>query len=287
MNFRDPHAIYKEYFSVFQSKFGENCAFTKRQSWALSTRTGLMSKLLVILADGLILIGLIFVRKSHTRIVREFSAKSLLIYFFLLPFLPKNIAFNINHNLNSSLEVRIIDLLSKRLSFCFIGAGPKLRKNFPNFVFLDLPKVGFFDFSSRPKKLVVFVGAREEQEFKGLTSLAPRIRSLASKLDLELVYVGNNSGKIPGVAQKLSFAPDLNALVSDALVLFLYNPRFYERRHSGVFWKLLEVAPILVAPESDAIIGNSVCREFRISLFDSEDYDDLFKKLECQFAKTA
>jgi hypothetical protein len=249
---RDPHNVYEKVAYLFYESYGAETTIVKRSFFPSSIFPYWLNAVLVTLNDSVNIIKSVF-RTKRLSLFREFSTASIIV---CLPFAfaaRKRLVYNINHNLNSRHQRFLIKLLSPYLRFSFLGGGQSVKDISGDIEIIPFKSKRAAIIEASPiARIAVFVGSRAEQLMPSLGAACADIRRFADKMGLGLVFVGQN---VPADNLDLSvtFVNDLKSTVENSCAILLYNPHFYNVRHSGILWEIIEYAPAIVSVSSDTI----------------------------------
>ena len=249
---RDPHQIYDNVVHLFFEQYGRQTRIVKRHFFPINQLPYWLNAIIVTINDSINIINCVR-HRDKVCVLREFSAVAIVICLPIALYARKNLVYNINHNLNSQHQLFLIRLLARFVRFSFIGGGQSVIDLCDKIEIIPFkPKCLAIPSMKLIDQIVVFVGSRPEQLMPGLEMVCSEIRGFADKNRLNFLIVGRNA---PIKHQDLSvaFIDNLTSVVRKSCAVFLYNPKFYNVRHSGILWEIIENAPAIISVSTNTI----------------------------------
>lgn len=170
---------------------------------------------------------------NDKKVFREFDNFSLL--FMLLP--PRDLIFNVNHNLTTKFGRIVTKLLSTRFRILFIDPSPDLIARYPYLMKASSGFTGATGVRWQGRDVLLICGNRNDQKSlsdEQLVALTDRLRVGGFAVQV----VGRNHPQ--GV--RLSDEEYMRAARRSACIC----TSTYTDRHAGTLWYLVERAPILL-----------------------------------------
>jgi hypothetical protein len=269
----DCHSVYERYAWLFERHFKSPCIFVARRGSHLRFSSWFVGAVYCLITDIDAVLRACWSQTNQLAIIREFSAFSLPLLLPLILIYRHKLVFNINHNLNSRAQGWIINTLSGVCRFCFIGAGQKLKSQFPKIEVIPFEPTSE-ELAAATERLkweaVAFVGSRPEQLVEDLEAKLGVLQQAAAQASLPLHVIGKN-GFGRSTLATTGFVDSLQEAAQGRLVVFLYNPDAYRLRHSGVLWDLVTSAGSMLLPKTDTIESTASARSDVCAWFDGDN----------------
>jgi hypothetical protein len=226
----DPHAVYNRILPHIEGL--EKATVITRWGQNLTSPFYVVRILLAMAGD---LLSMLKCCRSNGQffVVREFSAWPWLMLAPVVRICKPNtkLYLNINHNLNNSLERKVIlPALSKFFSIAFIEPSESVLETHPYLTAFRL-MLQPATHTTNIKAVYLFLGTRSEQICVDDEQLTSVLREWPEGIEF-LVCGGANHSRLAAEAFLAAFS-------AGALIAVLYQPETYSDRHSGVVLEAL------------------------------------------------